>query len=561
MNKLLLNLVMLPSALWKSMGADNVQLRAILNTRLLLDDRSPMSMGRMNKPKTETKYTTLRNIIASLVLGFVYMFPVIVVPDRIFSLAIFFSFMLMVMTLMLITDFSNVFFDSRDKYVLFPRPVNDRTIVLARLLHVFIYLFRIVLPMSLPAWIMLGYMDGWKSALLFPLPLVMMVFMALFIVNSVYLAVLKLAPPEKFKDIMNYFQVVTSVIFFASVYLMPRFFDPERGYVSVINDYAWLRFLPSYWLAACWSWLGYMVTLPGTSFLSLLAIVFPLLCMYILVRKLAPEFSRRISGIDAADTGGFTKTGNIRRSSGIFYKKLAYLFNRSDEARAGFMIAWLQTSRSRSFRMRVYPTFAYIPVYFFYLLTSQKKTAGTLFERLANGHLNLLLLYMSAFVLISAITYLISSDQYKAAWIYYAAPVQKPGNIMTGAFKALWVKYFLPFFISLSVFVVYVWGIAAVGDIALALVNVTLFVACIARISYRQLPFSTMEKTKQRGSRVVKSFIAMIVPATLGAAHYFSLPVWWLKLTFFILSSMLLWLVLDSYANTTWDNMHKADTW
>ena len=461
---------------------------------------------------------------------------------------------------MLITDFSNVLFDFRDKYILFPRPVNDRTLVLARLLHVFIYLFRIVLPMSLPTWIMLGYLDGWKSAALFPLPLIMMVFMALFIVNSVYLVVLKLAKPEKFKDIMNYFQVITSVIFFTSVYLMPRFFNPEHPHESSILNYAWLKFVPSYWLGVCWSWIGYPVELAGTSFLSILAIVFPLLCMYVLVKKLAPEFSRKISGIDAVETGEVAAQGTKRVPAGSFYKKLAYAFNKSDDAKAGFMIAWLQTSRSRSFRMRVYPTFAYIPVYFFYLLTSRKTSIGITFSNLGNGHMNLLLLYMSSFVLISAMAYLTMSDQYKAGWIYYSTPVEKPGRIMIGAFKALWVKYFLPFFICIAAFVLYVWGMPSVIDIILALLNVTLFVACMARISYRHLPFSIMEQAKQGGSRILKSFIVMIIPTMLGAGHYLSLDLWWLKLLFFVLSAILLWLVLDSYSNTSWDNMLKAET-
>ena len=206
-------------------------------------------------------------------------------------MAIYFSFLLIVMTFLLITDFSNVLFDSRDKYILFPRPVNDRTLVLARLLHVFIYLFRIVLPMSLPAWVMLGYVDGWKSAVLFPLPLIMMVFMALFIVNSVYLIVLQMAKPEKFKDVINYFQVITSVIFFASVYLLPRFFDPEHPRETNILDHAWLKFAPSYWLAgmlvvdrlSCAACLAQL-------YLSILAVILPVVaCMFILVNKLAPQ--------------------------------------------------------------------------------------------------------------------------------------------------------------------------------------------------------------------------------------------------------------------------------
>jgi ABC-2 type transport system permease protein len=559
MNKILLYLVMMPFRLWQSMGADVAQLRAILDVRLTLDDRNPMAIGRM-KPKKDRKYGSILNLLTSLVLGFMYIFPLIVVKDRVFSMAIYFTLLMTVIIFMLITDFSNVLFDSRDKYILFPRPVNDQTLVLARLLHVFIYLLRIILPMALPAWVMLGYVDGWKSALLFTLPLVLMVFMVLFIVNSIYLVVLRLARPEKFKDIINYFQVVTSVIFFASVYMMPRFFDPERPPDFNILSARWIRYAPSYWFGVCWSWIGCPVNLPGTSLLSVLAIIVPLCCMYVLVRWLAPRFSQRISGIDAVDTEAYRPQGTTRKAPGKFYQKIAYAFNRNDDARAGFAIAWLQTSRSRSFKMRVYPTFAFVPIYFFYNLTLGKHSFSYTYEHLKEGSRYLFLLYTSSFVMISALTYLTMSDQYKAAWIYYATPVEKPGKIMIGAFKALWVKYFLPFFIFLSVFVLYIWGAPAIWDIVLAMVNVTLFVSCMARISYRHLPFSLKEQAKQSGNRLLKSFLVMIIPASLGFGHYFAMNLLWLKLIFLALSSILLWLVWDSYANTTWEQMIKTES-
>ena len=557
MNKLLLNMVMLFSGLWRSMGADVVQLRAILQARLLMDDRRPIGIGRQQKKAR--KHYGVRSVIMYCVFGFFYMFPLLYVHDRILSLTMYFSLFLTIMTMMLLTDFSSVLFDSRDKYILFPRPVNDRTLVLARLLHVFVYLLRIVLPMSLAGWITLGIIDGWKSALLFPLPLLLMVSMALFFVNGIYLLVLKVVKPEKFKDIISYFQVVASVIFFACVYLLPRFFDSEHTENLKMADYPWARYTPSYWLALCWSWIGYPVELAGTAMLSSLAVICPFVFMYILVRWLAPTFARRMAGIDTVETAEDKRPGVKREAPGKFYKKLAYSFNQSDDARAGFMIAWLQSSRSRSFRMRVFPTFAFIPVYFVYILTQNHTSFTHALLHLKDHHKHLILLYMSSFVMINALSYTTISDQYKAAWVYYATPLQIPGKVMLGAFKAIWIKYFLPFFIMIAAFVLWVWGAPAIIDIILALVNVTLFIACIARISQRHLPFSIMEQMKDRGSRFVRSVLMMLIPFLLGFGHYFSMNLLWLKLLFLVLSAIMLWLVADSYSNTSWENMIRRE--
>ena len=548
---------MLPSALWKSLGADIEQLRAILNVRLMLDDRKPSPIGRQSKVKKDRKNGSLINALTFCFMGFIYMFPVMMVPDRVYSMTLYFGMLLLALTLMLITDFSNVLFDSRDKFILFPRPVSDRTMVLARLLHIVIYLFRAVVPLSLPGWAMVGYMDGWKSATIFILPLVMMVLIALFLVNGVYLLILRLAKPEKFKDVINYFQIITSIAYFTSFYICQKVFMIPSSQGWDISQYPWIKFLPSYWLGVCWAWVGYPVALAGTKVFALLAIVFPLFFIYVIIRYLAPQFAQRMAGIDVTEPGqgGAAK----QQSSKVFSNKLAAMMNRTDDAKAGFIISWIQTSRSRSFKMRVFPTFAYVPVYFFFNLTASRNSLSYAFQHMSEHNNYLVLLYMTAFAMISALTYLTTSEQYKAAWVYYASPLEVPGRIMVGAFKAIWAKYFIPFFIAISIFVIYTWGAKAIWDVILALVNVTLFTACIARISFRHLPFSIMEQMKQGGGRIVKSMLSMTIPAFLGFGHYFALDMLWLKLIFLVLSSIFLWLVLDSYANTSWANMIKGE--
>jgi len=557
MNKLLLNMVMLLQGVWRSMGADVDQLRAILQVRLMLDDRKPVALGRSARQKKDRKYGSALNFFVSLVMGVVYMLPLITIADGLLGLTVYFSLLISIISLMLITDFSSVLFDARDKFILFPRPVNDKTIVLARMLHVFIYLFRIVLPMSLPGWVVLGVVHGWQAALIFPLPLVLMVFLVLFIVNSVYLLVLRIAKPEKFKDVINYFQIATSVVFFASVYLFPRLLE-SQSFINVnIQDHPMLRLAPSYWLAACWAWVGFDVYLGGTYALSVLAIVLPVLCMYAVVRWLSPQFSRRIAGIDNVEVAEYKPAARAKRSSGRFYQWLAQVLNRTDEARAGFMIAWLQTSRSRSFRMRVFPSFAFVPVYFIFIITKDGESFSDSLARVGNKPSHLILLYYSSFVMVSVLNYLYISEQYKASWVYYASPVEVPGRIMSGALKAVLVKFYVPFVAVLSLFVVYIWGVPAIMDVVLALVNVSLFVACMARIG-RQLPFSTAEQMKQGGSRVVKSLLVMTIPLGLGFGHYFARNLWWLECIFLGLSAMALWLVWDSYSRVSWEKVMRT---
>jgi hypothetical protein len=548
---------MLPSALWKGMGADVPQLLAIMRVKLLQDDRKPLPFGRQRQKK-DRKGGAVMNVFFSALMGCIYLYPLFLVSDVIISLAIYFAFFLFVLTFMLITDFSNVLFDTKDKYIILPRPVNDQTLFLSRILHVFIYLFRIVLPMALPGWIVIGIKMGWQSALLFPVILMLMIFMVMFLVNGCYLLVLRFAKPEKFKNVISYFQIFFSIMFFVVTYFTPRLMNSAIFTKIEPANFMWARYLPSYWLATCWTWIGYELILPGTAWLSILAVALPVVLVFVTVKWLAPRFGKEIGAIDVGETA--PKGISTKRGNSGFYKKLANILNSSYAAQAGFVITWIQTSRNRAFKMRVYPMFVYAPVMFIYMLTSGR--SGSFSERwsdLAESNYYLFLLYLCVMSIMQALNYLNFSDQYKAAWVYYASPLEKPGRVMAGAFKAAWVKYFLPLFLIISIFVLYKWGAHVLLDIILAVTNMTLFAVIMVRISFRNFPFSQMEQLKNSGGRVIKSLLTLAIPGLLGFGHYLAINLWWLKLILLGLSGVLLWLVWDSYANTSWDDMKKEE--
>lgn len=592
MNRFLLFLLMLPSALWKRLGADVEQLRAILHVKLMMDNRKPLSFGNNrgveHKKKKDRKYTTWLTMFFSFLMGFVYVFPVIITEfDPVIGLAFFYTMFIFIFTFTLITDFANVLIDTKDKFVLFSRPVSDRTIMFSRLLYIMIYLLRLVIPMSLPAWIVFGIIKGWKGALFFPFPLVLLVFVVLFLVSALYLLMLRLASPGRFKDVLNYFQIGFSIVFFAVWMISSRMINPEGFKELRVETYDWVKYFPSYWIAVCWTWVeGAAKVLPGTRWMSALAILFPIASLWATVKFLAPHFIRSLvaSDNDNAPAVPVAKSSGKKSTKKQFYT-WANLFNKSDAAKAGFLLTWLQTSRSRTFKMRVYPSFAYVPVYFFFILMQGGRSFTDVWDNLSEGQGYIGLLYLTTFVIMQAINYITMSEQYKAAWVYYATPVDKPGDVIAGAYRAMWVKYFMPFMAAISVFVLFIWGGAILFDIILATVNITLFSVVIMRMSNRALPFSRKEQMKDSGFRtMVRVLGTMFLMGVLWITHYgisnlfyldkvvnntflsaFISTTWLtvlslvLKLVFLVLSSVFLWLVFDSLRNTDWKSLQKSE--
>ena len=543
------------------MGADTLQLEAILTTKLKIDDRKPLSFGRRQQKK-QSKFNSALAMLFSFFIGIVYIFPLFAFKDPIIALWAYFTTFLFLLTFSLITDFSSVITDTTDKLILLSRPINDRTVFLARMLHIFIYLIRVVLPMSLPGWILLGLVRGWKAAIVFPLPLLLMVFLALFLVNAFYLAILRLAKPGRFKDIMGSIQVAFSVIVFMSFYLMQGLTKSAVANIDM-SQYPWIQFTPPYWLAACWSWVGYSTVFPHLWAFSILAIVFPLFAIWATVKWLAPQFSLRLAAIDGIDVTELKPGTNVRKAPSKLYSRLANTFNRSQAAKAGFMITWLQTSRSRTFKMRVYPMLAYAPVYFFYMLVSRDEPLSDVWQRLPESNMHLVLLYMCSLSMMQALNYVSMSDQYKAAWIYYSAPIDTPGSILAGAFKALWIKYFLPFMIAIGAFVIFVWGPRAILDMLLATANISVFAICVMRASHRIFPFSMMEQMKEKGGKgVVRVLFTFLLMGMLGLGHYLilqSISSELMMVLAILLASAFFWMVWESCRETDWKSIRTAE--
>ncbi|MCB0697613.1 MAG: hypothetical protein KDC07_09630, partial [Chitinophagaceae bacterium] len=529
----------------------------------------------------------LLTMFLSLVTGFIYIFPIFITAvEPVIGLALFYTVFTFFFTFTLITDFANVLIDTKDKIILFSRPVSDRTIMLSRLLYIGIYLFRMGIPMSIPAWVMFGFIKGWVGALWFPVPLMLTIFIVLFCVCGLYILMLRIAGPGKFKDILNYFQIAFSIVFFAVWMLSSRMMNTEAIEHMRIETYDWAKFLPTYWIAASWTWIEPTAhILPGTKWLSILAILFPVTSLWVTVRWLAPHFTRSLVSSDN-DISPVKKSNKVAKQQGKqgLKHQLMHLLNKTETSKAGFIIAWIQTNRSRTFRMRVYPTFAYVPVYFFYILNSSK-SLGDIWRELPQHNTFVILLYLSFFVISQALTYVTMSDQYKAAWIYYAAPVERPGEIILGAFKAIWVKFFLPFMLAIGLFVVVIWGPATIPDILLATINITLFSAAIIRINHRMLPFSKKEQVKDSGIKGIFRVLGTILfIGVLGLTHgavvgignhagkgklfdlsgmlspsMLTILSFSLKIVFLILSSIFLWLILDSIKNTSWASIKKED--
>jgi hypothetical protein len=560
MNKIFLRIVSFFYPVLEKAGVDTAQLYEILRIKLLMDDRRPNAMfagrrnagasgGRVQNPVMVSFFTVLLGLFMSMVL-FLGTTPYL-------AQTLYFSIFMVMMALTLISDFTTILLDPRDQFILLPRPVNDRTIAVSRILHISVYVLRLALLMGLPGMVMMGFIDGILAVPLFFVQLLEATFLCIFAVNIIYLLLMRSVSPQKFKDIISYFQIGFSVLIFAAYYLLPRLIDIKAlGQLHIIAHW-WAWLMAPVWITALNELLIHGNSSGAlTGVLAVLGFTLPLLGLWLVAKVLAPGFNRRLAVIATSD-GNSNSAVNTRRARRFGLIGFAANIVASDPVEnAGFKITWKLAARSREFRMKVLPSFAYVPIYFLYFMFSGKHGG---FSNIQNGHSYIFFMYLCSFILSTILMNISMSPKYKSSWIYYAAPVGQPGKILSGMYKAIITVYFFPYFLVVSIAIIAIWGTDAINDVIFAFLACTIYGMLMALFMVKDLPFSKPVVIKQGGGRMIVSMVILLFVAGLGFAHYYVMR--WENVIWIGIVPLLAinWVMFHYYKKQSWDSIEMEE--
>lgn len=555
-NKMLLNLVLAPAFLYKKIGADPRHLRLILTAKLTMDDRRPNTYHYTRKKSDKAiSASTIGTMFFSFMFGLFFLYSFMISEDKITQLTIYFSLYIFMLATTLISDFTSVLIDVRDNYIILPKPVTDKTFVLSRLLHIFIHLMKLVLPMSLPAMVYVFIeTGGWASLILCFITLLCTV-LTIFLINAIYLIILKVSTPAKFQAMISYVQIFIAVFMYAGYQLIPRFANKIvlSGYSFSNKPWAWL--LPPYWFASGWQFF-YTLNIryaPG----ALLSVIIPPFTLWMVIKYFAPSFNQKLSQITgSSENPGKQKSGSAFSFWLFIKQKLALLCTERGEERMGFLLTWNMTSRSRDFKLKVYPSIGYLLVYAVLLFMNNKIMVEELQRQTTSSKVTIIsIIYISTFIVSLALDQLKYSDKFKASWIYYTSPIKKPGLILTGAFKATIIKFVVPAGLIIMTAGITVIGIKIIPNILLGLSNVLLSCLIIAALTVTILPFSTAQNNTQKTGAILRGLVSMIIPFFLGFLQFIIYGSVWGVLLSCCLSLIASWLLTDYLKNKNWKQL------
>src|SRR3954469_25310572 len=106
-NDFLLRIALLPGLLYERLDVNTAQLKTIVSTKLLMDDRRPNTFQQVNQKRKqkETTRATFGTMLLSALLGATFIFAFAIGDNLITQLTFFFAMFIFMLAATLISDF------------------------------------------------------------------------------------------------------------------------------------------------------------------------------------------------------------------------------------------------------------------------------------------------------------------------------------------------------------------------------------------------------------------------------------------------------------------------
>jgi hypothetical protein len=524
------------------LGVDFIQFETLLRTKLTLDFRSGPSAFQSTARK---KQSFGKQLFIFVVFGLLIGFLSLSIGDLLLSMTLFFTVIMVMLAMTLITEFTTVLFDPRDNQILLPRPVNNRTLLLLRLTHVQFYIGYIALSLSLATGVIVAVKYNATAVLLYFLAVGLGTWMTLAFTTFFYLLISKIVNPERFKDILTYLQIIFAIVIFAGYQLVPKLIDEEAIKSASLAIHGFLYLFPPVWLAG----LVKLSQIPNIStpeiILSVLGIIIPVTAAFILVKFLSNRFEIILGEGSTESAAPVNKKSENRK----FTDRIINFFCISTIEEASWKMAVSTTKRDRKFKEAVYPQLGMLIVFSFMILRPDLKDPAASLKESAE-FLRYLFLIIIGFAGGMASLQLPYTDTPEAAWIYRALPVSEHGQILTGAIKSMIMRFYIPLFLIVAIPSVWFWGVGMVPQIVLSGCGIIMLLLLVIMLQGMELPFTQPREMQRKGANTITAILSMILMGIFSGVVYGTtfIPLW---------ATLILIMLFGSFTLMLFKNLRK----
>lgn len=488
---------------------------SILTLKLTLDERkSPINVNDAKEKKVKgLKANLLMLVFVGFFVGLMMTTPF----DLYYKITIVASMDLFFMVMYMVSDFSGVLLDVRDKNIIMIKPVNQQTMNAARIIHIVYYMIAMFLALNLMSIVIGTGVYGPKILLAFLVMMIALSFLIVIITTILYSSLLERFSGEKLKDIINIFQIVLSIATILAYQLAARIFE-FVDFQLTINVKWWTYLIPPAWYAGLFKVIVEGSSDPSYIIMAVTGLVVPILSGMVLIKWIFPKFESYLMKLQIED-GIFISKNNL----GSKLKVMMFnIFSKDHTELAFIKFSDSNLSRDRKLKLMIYPNQAISILFPFIILFPIIQGSEGLLEGITGlkGTMAYVALYMSSMFFSTNFDFVQYSEKFEASFIYDSFPIKNKNIIMTGALKAYYFKYVLPGMIVMSAIFVLLCGVVSIWGVLLVNVMTLLLLAIKINVSKLSLPFSR-EMIPGGNKNIGATFVYMGICGVLAAVHFF----------------------------------------
>ena len=361
---------------------------------------------------------------------------------------------------------------------------------------------------------------------------------SIFFINLVYMVLLRFMSVAQFQQLISYVRMIMLGLLLLGYYAWNNI---EGENISILFG-KWSYAIPPLWFST----INKLYDSPDiqTIIMTLLGILAPLCALVISAKWFAPYFMRKVGNMTAASFYKKNKTGRTDKIAKI----PASVVTSKPLSRAGFLLSWKLSSGNKYYFQLTMPSIMYVIVFVgMQMWTIVKQGEATNFY--------IVTLYMPILVSYSIIDALRYTKSGNLFWFFRVKPMEKPGIFLLGAFKGIYVKYFLPVYILLVLILICFAGVRNIPNLIFPFCATTLFSMILMKSYCPAFPFS-LERKKMESIKSLFIFLGLIIGSGIFALFQIMLnKIPYAIPLFLLLLCFVLWFVGKSFQNITWDKI------
>jgi hypothetical protein len=267
-----------------------------------------------------------------------------------------------------------------------------------------------------------------------------------------YTVALRTLGHERLTSTITYFHTIATVVLVLGYIFLPRALESDPTALAIQRG-SWIFAVPPAWFAAVVE-LVTQGNVGSNAALAALAVGSTVVVAVAAANTISLDYSRRISELASTSKAAPAEARSIERRG---TSRLGAILCRTDVERAGFELMAKYMRRDRRLRSRIYPAFGLpLAAYLYGLLSRGPMSPFVAPDTDSPIAARELLGFYSVFMTFFFASTMTQSEEWQAAWVFYAAPIENRAGLLIGARKLVIGRFIVPFFVVLGMLLLFV---------------------------------------------------------------------------------------------------------